>query len=93
MATEYLRNKIDQLEALLQQESLTKFQHELIVEDAKESTGDKEVDDGLRAQAAVSRRNLIAAERRLVVRKRVRDELRAEEEQVKAAQKDAEPSA
>lgn len=79
MATEYLRNKLDTVEALIAQEEVAAFQHSLIVADAETSTGDDEVDAGLRAQATNSRKQLIAAQRRLETRKKVREELRAEQ--------------
>jgi hypothetical protein len=67
MATEFLREKINALRNMVQNEALQLFQHELIVEAAVESTGDAQVDQSMRAQADNSKAAILAAKRRLSV--------------------------
>lgn len=67
MATEFLREKINALRNMVQNEALQLFQHELIVEAAAESTGDAQVDQSMSAQADNSKAAILAARRRLSV--------------------------
>jgi hypothetical protein len=80
MPTEYLSDKIRVVKSLILQYSLEMYQHELLVEDAKETAGDSAVDDQLAAQAETSRAIVLSMARRLAVRRAELAKLEAEQE-------------
>ena len=67
MATDYLREKINILNNLIQQSALERFQLSLIIKAASSSAGDAQVDQNLQAAATNAKAQLLACERRLAV--------------------------
>jgi hypothetical protein len=65
MATEFLREKINILRNNVQAEALQIFQHQLLVDAAAATTGDKQVDQAMSAQAEQSRTVIMGSKRRL----------------------------
>ena len=80
MATEHIRAKIDQLKSQLMSEAINMFNHELIIEDAKEPIGDPQADDEMRAAAARATITVAAIKRRIAVRQKRLAELLAEQD-------------
>lgn len=78
MNTEHIREKLNALTNLIAAESLQIFQHELLVEAAAATTGDKQVDSQMRTQAQNSKSVILASQRRLVVYKAKQAELQKE---------------
>ncbi len=72
MSTEYLREKINILNGMIQQTTLEQFQLDLVVKIAASSTGDAQVDQNLQASATNAKAQLASCARRLDV---YRDEL------------------
>lgn len=90
MATEFLREKINLLRQNVQNESLQVFQHELLIEAASVSTGDKQVDQALQAQAENAKTVVMGSLRRLSTYQPKLDELEKElSEATKAPSEDA----
>lgn len=67
MATEFLREKINILNGMIQQTTLEQFQLALIVKLAASTTGDAQIDQNLQASATNAKAQLLACERRLTV--------------------------
>lgn len=67
MTTEFLREKINILNNMIQQVVLEQFQLNLLVKVAAASTGDAQVDQNLQASATNAKAQLLACERRLAV--------------------------
>lgn len=65
---EFLREKIDSLDAMIRQFSLEKFQNEMLVKDAEEPVGDPGVDHQLQAMAENAAAQVLIAQRRIAVR-------------------------
>ena len=78
MATDHLREKLNTLTQLIQNEELQIFQHEMLVEAAATSTGDKQVDQVLQGQAQNSKTAIIGAAARTRIYKAKRAALEAE---------------
>lgn len=67
MATEFLREKINVLNNMIQQAALEQFQLSLVVKIASSSTGDAQIDQNLQAAATNAKAQITACERRLAV--------------------------
>lgn len=67
MATDYLREKINILNNMIQQAVLEQFQLNLLIKVAASTTGDAQVDQQLQAAATNAKAQLLACERRLAV--------------------------
>lgn len=67
MSTEFLREKINVLNNMVQQAVLEQFQLQIAIEVASQSTGDAQIDANLLAAATNAKGQLLACERRLVV--------------------------
>lgn len=67
MNTEHIREKLNALSNLIASEALQIFQHEMLIEAAAVSTGDKQVDTQMRTQAQNSKSVVLASQRRLAV--------------------------
>lgn len=67
MSTEFLREKINILNGMLQQTSLEQFQLDLVVKLAAAPTGDAQVDQNLQAAATNAKAQLVSCVRRLAV--------------------------
>lgn len=67
MATDYLREKINILNNMIQQAVLEQFQLNLLVKIAADTTGDAQVDQNLQAAATNAKAQLLSCERRLAV--------------------------
>ncbi len=78
MATEYLREKINTLNNLLQQFSLEQYQNQLIVDDASVSSGDLQIDQQMAAMAQNAKGVVQTCQRRIDVRKAELTKLNAE---------------
>lgn len=69
MATEFLREKINILNGMIQQTVLEQFQLGLVVKIASATTGDAQVDQNMQAAATNAKAQLLSCERRLAVYK------------------------
>lgn len=78
MRTEHLREKINALTNWIASEALQIFQHELLVEAASKTSGDKQVDEQMRTMAQNAKSVILASSRRLAVYKAKQAELEAE---------------
>lgn len=67
MTTEYLREKINVLNSMIQQTALEQFQLGLVIKIASATTGDTQVDQNMQASATNARAQIMACERRLAV--------------------------
>lgn len=67
MGTEFLREKINMLNGLIQQSTLESFQLSLVIKAAAGTSGDAQIDQNLAAAATNARAQLLASERRLAV--------------------------
>lgn len=67
MATDYLREKINILNNMIQQAALEQFQLNLLIKVASVTAGDAQVDQQLQASATNAKAQLLACERRLAV--------------------------
>lgn len=67
MATEFLREKINIAQQLVQQAELERFQLDLSLKVAAETTNDPQVDQNLQAMATNSRAQLLRVHRQLAV--------------------------
>ena len=67
MTTEYLREKINVLNSMIQQTALEQFQLGLVIKVASATTGDTQVDQNMQASATNARAQIMACERRLAV--------------------------
>lgn len=67
MATDYLREKINILNNMIQQAVLEQFQLNLLIKIAADTTGDGQVDQNLQASATNAKAQMLACERRLAV--------------------------
>jgi 2-keto-3-deoxy-galactonokinase len=78
MATEYLMEKMNQLKGQLQGLHMERMNHQLIIRDAVEPTGNGNMDQQLKAQADGSKAQLLAVDRRISVREAELSALQAE---------------
>lgn len=67
MSTEFLREKINVLNGMIQQTALEQFQLELVAKIAAATTGDAQVDQNLQAAATNAKAQLASCARRLAV--------------------------
>ena len=67
MATDYLREKINILNNMIQQAALEQFQLNLLIKVASVTAGDAQVDQQLQASATNAKAQLLECERRLAV--------------------------
>lgn len=67
MGTEFLREKINILNGMIQQTTLEQFQLNLLIKVAADTTGDAQVDQNLQAAATNAKAQLLSCERRLAV--------------------------
>lgn len=67
MSTEFLREKINILNGMIQQTVLEQFQLSLVVKVASTTTGDAQIDQNMHANATNAKAQLLACERRLTV--------------------------
>lgn len=76
--------RLNTAKQLLEAETIQAYQQELIIKDAEVLTGDDSIDRDLKRQAETARRQLLAVQRRITVRKeeieRLTTEIQAEEE-------------
>lgn len=91
MATEHLREKMNQLTNLILNEDVQVFTQQLQIEAAQRITGDNGVDQQLQAAASNARATVLAAQRRLEVYRlalaKLNDELAAQQAAAEAAEK------
>jgi hypothetical protein len=78
MATEFLREKINTLNALIQQFTLERYQNSLLIKDAEEKTGDAAVDQQMQTMAENAKVVVTMMQRRIDVRKAELATLQAE---------------
>jgi hypothetical protein len=78
MATEFLREKINTLNAMVQQFSLEQYQNSLLIRDAEETTGDAAVDHQMATMAENAKVVVAMMQRRRDVRKQELDTLQTE---------------
>jgi uncharacterized membrane protein len=67
--TEFIREKINVLNSLIQQFSLESYQNSLLLRDIEKSTGDPAVDQQMEALASNAKGVVLAMTRRIEVRK------------------------
>ena len=67
MSTEFLREKINILNGMIQQTTLEQFQLDLVVKIASSTTGDAQIDQNMQANATNAKAQIAACERRLAV--------------------------
>lgn len=67
MATEFLREKINVLNNMIQQTVLEHFQVSMVIKIAATSTGDAQIDQNFQAAASNAKTQMLACERRLEV--------------------------
>jgi uncharacterized protein (UPF0216 family) len=78
MATEFLREKINVLNNMIQQTALEHFQVSLVIKIAATSTGDAQIDQNFHAAASNAKTQMMACERRLEVYRQELAQLSAE---------------
>lgn len=78
MATEFLREKINSLNNLILQEALQVFQHQLLIDATATSTGDPQIDAGMKENARQANVVVTASSKRLGVYRAKLAELTAE---------------
>lgn len=78
MATEHIREKLNALANWIANEDVQIMQHELLVEAAQGTTGDKQVDEEMRNMAQNSKTVILASSKRLMVYKTKHAALQAE---------------
>lgn len=88
MATENLREKLNALNNWIVSEDVQVFQHEMLIEAAKESTGDKQVDSQMKTMAQNAKSVCLASGMRLKVYRKNLSALEKELEKEEAAKKE-----
>lgn len=78
MATEFLREKINTLNNMIQSDEIQRFQNQMIIDAADASTGDSQVDKAMKDQAQNCKSVVMACDCRLKVYRAKLDELQAE---------------
>ena len=78
MTTENLREKINMLTNMVQSEDLQVFQQQMLVATVATSTGDAQVDQAMRSNAANAKAQILAGTRRLETYRAKLAELTAE---------------
>lgn len=77
--TELLAQKIAALRNIIEVQKMERFQHELMLEDTAEPTGNERSDAALRAQAEISKAIIAQCTRRIAVRMPILEKYEAEQ--------------
>ncbi len=67
MTTEFLREKINVLNGMIQQTALEQFQMNLVLKIAATTTGDAQIDQNFQSAATNAKAQILACDRRLEV--------------------------